>query len=191
MTLKSRRVMLSVFFLPFFLLVAGCTKCVKFNAVPPTAEWGTPAGHSSGDIVHTEDSITVAVQEFYWSATTTHFGRTKVRPSFTVSGEQSINTNNINLEFDFTQLSFIPNKVTVIFRDTGGFENISVNGSTVIKGELVSGSAGGITWTVNSTPEANPNNRIGTVTINGDVNRLKIGGQEFWIESVCAQKVQN
>ena len=61
----------------------------------------------------------------------------------------------------------------------------------VIRGELASGSAGGITWTVDSTPEANPNNRIGTVTIDGNVNRLKIGGQEFWIESVCAQKVQN
>lgn len=190
MTLISRRVML-VFLLPLFLLVAGCTKCVKFNTVPQTAEWGTPAGHVDGDIVHTEDSINVAVKEFYWSATSTHFGRTKVRPSFTVSGEQSINTNNINLEFDFTQLSFTPNKVTVIFRDTGGFENISVNGSTVIKGELASGSAGGISWTVDATPEANPNNRIGTVTISGNVNRLKIGGQEFWIESVCAQKVQN
>jgi len=51
-----------------------------------------------------------------------------------VTGEQSINTNNINLGFDFTNLSFTPNKVEVIFRDTGGFENISVNGSPVVRG---------------------------------------------------------
>jgi hypothetical protein len=191
MTLISKKLVLAVMALPVFLLVAGCTKCVKFNTVPPDTRWGTPAGHSAGDIVHTEDNIDVAVQEFYWSATTTHFGSTRVRPSFTVAGEQSINTNNINLEFDFTQLWFTPNKVTVIFRDTGGFENISVNGSTVIRGELESGSAGGISWTVDATPEANPNNRIGIVTIVGNVSSLKIGGQEFWIESVCAQKVQN
>lgn len=191
MTLKSRRILLSALILPFLMVMVGCTKCVKFNTVPPTTQWGTPAGHAAGALVHTEDGINVTVEEFYWSATTTHFGSTRVKPSFTVSGEQSINTNNINLEFDFTTLSFTPNKVTVIFRDTGGFENISVNGSTVIRGELASGSAGGISWTVNSTPEGNPSNRIGTVIINGIVNRLKIGGQEFWIQSVCAQKVNN
>jgi hypothetical protein len=191
MALKSRRVLLSALVLPFLVLLVGCTKCVKFNNVPPTAQWGTPAGHANGALVHTEDTINVTVEEFYWSATTTHFGSTRVKPSFTVSGEQSINTNNINLQFDFTQLSFTPNKVTVIFRDTGGFENISVNGSTVIRGELASGSTGGISWTVDSTPEGNPSNRIGTVTIIGDVSHLKIGGQEFWIQSVCAQKVNN
>lgn len=189
--LRSNKMWLAAVILPLFLLVSGCTRCVKFNSVAPTARWGTPAGHSSGDVVHTEDGIPVAVQEFYWSATTTHFGSTRVRPSFTVSGEQSINTNNINLEFDFTQLPFTPNEVLVIFRDTGGFENIAVNGSTVIRGELASGSAGGVSWTVDSTPEANPSNRFGTVTINGNVTNLKIGGQEFWIESVCARKTIN
>jgi hypothetical protein len=177
--------------LPLFLMIGGCTtKCVTFNSVPAAAQWGTPAGHSAGTVVHTEAGIPVAVQEFFWTPTTTHFGSTRVRPSFTVSGQQSINTNNINLEFDFNPLWFTPNHVTVVFRDTGGFENIAVNGSTVIRGELASGSGGGVSWTVNSTPEpGNPNNRIGTVTITGNTTRLKIGGQEFWIESVCAKKM--
>lgn len=191
MQIWSKPVLAAVF-LPLFLMMGGCTKCVKFNAVPPAAQWGSPAGHTAGTVVHTEDGIPVAVQEFFWSPTTTHFGSTRVRPSFTVPGEQSINTNNINLEFDFNQLWFTPNQVSVIFRDTGGFENISVNGSAVIPGELASGSGGGVSWTVNSSPEpGNPHNRIGTVTINGNTTRLKIGGQEFWIESVCAKKVGN
>ncbi|MEE4266003.1 MAG: hypothetical protein V2I56_25170, partial [Desulfobacteraceae bacterium] len=104
MRLRSNRMFWAALVLPLFLLIGGCTKCVKFNAVPPATVWGAPAGNSPGDVVHTEDSIPVAVQEFYWSATTTHFGSTRVKPSFTVAGEQSINTNNINLEFDFTQL---------------------------------------------------------------------------------------
>jgi hypothetical protein len=185
----SKGIWMSALLLVFLVMASGCTKCVTFNTVPPTTQWGTPAGQSSGDVVHTEDGIVVSVEDFYWSATTTHFGSTRVRPSFTVTGEQSINTNNINLGFDFTNLSFTPNKVEVIFRDTGGFENISVNGSPVVRGELSSGSAAGVNWTVSDTPEpANPNNRFGTVTLNGSVSNLKIGGQEFWIQSVCAQQ---
>lgn len=190
--LRSNRVLLSVMVIPVLLVIGGCTKYVKFNTVPVATQWGTPAGNSPGDVVHTEDGIKVAVQEFFWTPTTTHFGSTRVRPSFTVPNEQSINTNNINLEFDFTPLWFTPNHVTVIFRDTGGFENISVNGITVIRGELANGSGSGVSWTVNSTPEpGNPHNRIGTVTITGNVTSLKIGGQELWIESVCAKKVSS
>jgi hypothetical protein len=104
------------------------------------------------------------------------------------SGVQAVNTNNINLEFDFTDLFFTPDKVVVIFRDTGGIENISVNGSSVLIGELASGSTSGVSWTVTDSPEPNnPHNRLGHLTINGDVERLKIGGQEFWIDSVCAE----
>jgi hypothetical protein len=186
---QSKMVWTSVLLLVLLFLASGCTKCVKFNAVPPDAQWGSPAGHSSGDVVHTEDGIVVSVEDFFWSSSTTYFGSTRVRPSFTVAGEQSINTNNINLGFDFNNLNFTPNQIEVVFRDTGGFENISVNGSPVIRGQLASGNAGAVTWTVIDAPEpSNPNNRTGTVTLNGDVTNLKIGGQEFWIQSVCARK---
>jgi hypothetical protein len=170
------------------MLASGCTKCVKFNTVPTGTEWGTPAGHSNGDVVHAEEGIEVSVNDFYWTATQTTFRKTRVGTTFMSSGGQAINTNNINLEFDFTDLFLTPDEVVVIFRDTGGSENISVNGSSVLIGELASGSTSGVTWTVTDTPEpSNPHNRVGTLTINGDVERLKIGGQEFWIDSVCAE----
>jgi hypothetical protein len=187
--LKSKRVWMWIWFLALIILASGCTKCVKFDTVPTGTEWGTPAGHSSGDVVHAEEGIEVSVHNFYWTATRTHLGRTRVAPSFTGSGGQAINTNNINLEFDFTDLFFTPDKVVLIFRDTGGSENISVNDSTVLIGELASGSTSGVSWTVTDSPEpTNPHNRVGTLTIDGDVERLKIGGQEFWIDSVCAEK---
>jgi hypothetical protein len=185
---KSKSIWMSIWLLALIMLASGCTKCVKFNTVPTGTEWGTPAGHSSGDVVHTEKGIKVSVQDFYWSATQTTFRKTKADTSFMSSSEKAINTNNINLEFDFTDLFFSPDKVVVIFRDTGGIENISVNGSSVLIGELASGSTSGVTWTVADSPEPNnPHNRVGTLTIDGDVEKLKIGGQEFWIDSVCAE----
>ena len=182
-----KRAWLIVTFLTLAVGISGCSKCVKFNAIPPSTQWGTPAGHSSGDVVHTEDGINVSVHNF--GTTGSNLGHTEIGPSFMSSGEQAIKTEGLNLGFDFSDLGFTPATVEVIFRDTGGTENISVNGSPIIYGQLASGSTGGVTWTVSDTPEpGNPNNRTGTVTINGDIQMLKIGGQEFWIDSVCAKE---
>lgn len=187
MLCKSKKICLFVFFLTLTVLVSGCTKCVKFNTISPSTKWGTPAGHSSGDVVYTEDDIDVSVHNF--GTTGSSLGETRVGPSFITSGEQAINTRAINLGFDFTDLNFTPTKVEVVFWDTGGPENISVNGNPIIQGELASGSAPGVTWTVSDTPQPNnPANRLGTLKINGNIQMLKIGGQEFWIDSVCAKK---
>lgn len=189
MGILSKQLWLFLSFLALGALISGCTKCVKFDTIPPETRWGAPAGHSSGDVVHTEDSIEVSVHDFYLSDTSTHFGETRLGASFTGSGGQALFTRDINLEFDFSNLSFTPNRVELVFRDTGGIENISVNGSPIIRGALVSGSAAGLTWTVTDAPEpTNPANRLGTFTINGNIDTLKIGGQEFWIDSVCARR---
>ena len=189
MGILSKNLWLFLSLLALAALISGCTKCVKFDSIPPETRWGAPAGHSSGDVVYNEDNIEVSVHDFYLSATSTNFGETRLGTSFTGSGGQALFTRDINLEFDFSNLSFTPNKVELVFRDTGGIENISVNGSPIIRGALVSGSAAGLTWTVTDTPEpANPVNRLGTLIINGNIETLKIGGQEFWIDSVCAQK---
>jgi hypothetical protein len=187
MHFKNKEIWLSVFFLTLTVLVNGCTKCVKFNSISPSTKWGTPAGHSSGDVVYTEDDIDVSVHDF--GTTGSSLGETRVGPSFMTSGEQAINTRAINLGFDFSKLNFTPTKVEVLFWDTGGSENISINENPIIQGELASGSAPGVTWSVSDSPQPNnPANRLGTLTINGNIQMVKIGGQEFWIESVCAKK---
>ena len=99
---KSKNIWMSIWLLALIMLASGCTKCVKFDPVPLGTEWGTPAGHSSGDVVHAEDNIKVSVYDFYWSATRTHLGKARVGRTFVCTGGHAINTNNINLEFDFT-----------------------------------------------------------------------------------------
>jgi len=49
--------------------------------------------------------------------------------------------------------------------------------------------SGGITMTVTSTPTPrNPHNKTGKVVIDGPVERVRVGGQEFFIDDVCAKK---
>jgi hypothetical protein len=101
---------------------------------------------------------------------------------------QTIRTNNINLEFDFRQLGFKASQVEFDFLDLGGFENISVNGSPIFAGELSAtpspmGGAGIAVTTVQLA-----NGKKGTVTLTGAIKNLRVGGQELWIDRVCARK---
>ena len=163
------------------LLGGGCASsgCVTFDGLPAGTQWGTPAGNSAGDVVHSESSIKMSVENFSGGV----FNEAHVDPPFSGSG-RSVRTNNINLEFDFTSIK--PNVVWWVFRDMGGTENISVNGSTVVSGNLSSGAGGGVTWSVYDTSITG--GREGVLLIQGPVDTLRIGGQEFWIDCVCARK---
>jgi len=74
------------------------------------------------------------------------------------------------------------------FLDMGGFENISVNGSPMFTGDIsaVPGSLGGAAVSVSSTPAAG--GKTGLVTLAGAIQKLRVGGQEFWINNVCAME---
>jgi len=78
--------------------------------------------------------------------------------------------------------------VTFEFLDMGGFENISVNGSPMFTGDIsaVPGSLGGAAVSVSSTPAAG--GKTGLVTLAGAIQKLRVGGQEFWINNVCAME---
>ncbi|MFB3066743.1 MAG: hypothetical protein ACE10D_09545 [Planctomycetota bacterium] len=171
------------------ILVFGsaCKACVRFDGVPPATVWGNPPPtEPPGTLVHTEEDINVTVENFLWAGSGGTFNRAHPDAPFASASGQSLRTNNINMAFDFSGLSFTPKKVTLDFKDMGGNENISVNGSTIAKNELASGSGGGVSWIVSSSPITG--GRQGTVTITGNVQKLLIGGQEFWIDNVCAHR---
>jgi hypothetical protein len=160
--------------------------CVDFEA-PLTVgtEFGTPAGNSSGDVVFTSNGIAVSVWDFEFTGGGGTFNVATVDTAPFGSG-QNMRTNNINLEFDFAGLGFVPSVVRFDYLDQGGSENLSVNGSPVFAGDLPAAPAslGGATVSVSTTP--GPGGTLGTVTITGAIATLRLGGQEFWIDSVCA-----
>ena len=157
-------------------------QCVKFDGLAAGTVWGNSAGHVSGDFVHAENGIRVFVRFFHFPVGGT-FGDATVVPSWFTSPPNSVNTNNINLTFDFSGLPALPKQVAVKFRDLGGFENLSINSLPVIVGELSGGAAPGLIWTVIDFPVSG--GREGKLTVDGRVKSLTLGGQEFWIDTLC------
>lgn len=92
-----------------------------------------------------------------------------------------LRTNNINLEVDFSAIGFTTSEVQLESLDKGGYENISVNGSTpiTIVDELTSvgNSIGGIP--IDVFISGTIGDRKGVVILRGAIKTLRIGGAEF------------
>ena len=167
--------------------------CVDFESPPATGtQYGTPAGNVSGDVVLVlPNGIEMAVYDFRWSGGGGTFNRARIAlPPRLIGSGQTINTNNINLEFDFTNTGFPVSRVEFEYLDMGGFENFSVNGQPVpvYAGELsgLPSPIAGINITVTSVNV--PGGKSGRVVLTGPVQKLRVGGQEFWIDNVCAYR---
>lgn len=174
----------------FLVSVAPQIACVDFE--PPFAvgtQYGAPAGHVPGDLIFTSNDIDVSVYDFEFVGGGGAFNFAAIdSPSALFGSGQTIATNNINLEFDFSGLGFIPSQVDLEFLDLGGFENLSINGSSPIyTGELSSAPTplGGVDVAVTTTPVSG--GIQGDLTLTGNVQTLRIGGQEFWMDNVCAR----
>jgi len=178
--------------------------CIDFERpLVAGTEYGQPnPTQPPGTVVFTANGIPVSVQNFIFLDGREFFGSGSVvtqAPATSIGSGQKMQIGNINLEFDFSRFSSLglpTSQVQFTFLDMGGFENISVNGSQVFVGELstVPSQLGGVGVIVNSTalPSAPGNpaspGKKGTVTLTGAVNKLRIGGQEFWIDNVCVKR---
>lgn len=162
--------------------------CVDFGP-PPAA--GTMYGPPAGTVVlTTPDGIRMSVHDFRYvgGGMTLNWGRIELPPVAFGSG-QTLRANNINFEFDFTGLGAPVSRVTFDYLDLGGSEDLSVNGQPVpiYAGELTAAPSpmGGATVAVTSV--AVPGGKRGTVTVTGNIERIRVGGQEFWLDNVCAE----
>lgn len=166
--------------------------CVTLE--PPLAlgtTYGAPAGHVSGDLAFTSAGIPVHVFNFRLINGLPAFNRAYIdNAPFPFGSGQSIRSNNINLFFDFSRLPFRVSRVKLAFLDLGGYENLSINGSPIHVGELTATPAflGGASVSVSSSPLPPPfGGKTGSVVIKGTVKSLMIGGQELWLDEVCAE----
>jgi len=162
--------------------------CVDFQSLAIGTQYGAP-GDSPGDVVFTENNIPVSVENFDWVGGGTAFVFCRV-DTFTAAFPLTkiAWTNNINLKFDMSGLAFTPNHVSFKFADLGGEENISVNGQPIFAGELTAAPvtiAPGVTFSVATTPI--PAGKLGVVILRGPVTSLLVGGQEFFLDDICAR----
>lgn len=166
--------------------------CVDFGPPPATGtQYGNPAGHSPGDVVLVDPGgIKMSVQNFRWvsGGGTFNSGRIETPPVSFGSG-QTLRSNNLNFAFDFTNTGFTVSKVVFDYLDLGGFENLSVNGQPVpvFAGELTAAPSpvAGVNVAVTAVPVTG--GKKGTVTLTGVIQRMWVGGQELWVDNVCAR----
>lgn len=171
-------------------LTAPEQSCVTFETPALGTQWGSPAGQTPGTLVLTEAGISVRLENFRWVGGGGTFNSVDIRASTPAFGAdaQFAWTNNLNLDFDFTGLGYTPSRVTFEFEDLGGFENLAINGAPtpVYAGELSAAPAAGGVGLTTTPPVSVPGGYKSVATLQGAVQRLVVGGQEFGIDQVCA-----
>jgi len=194
------RIMLYLFLAVSFVIVGGCSQpkteqacqqCVDFE-LPLTVgtKFGSTAGQQSGDVIFKTNGIIVSVLKFITAAGTKTFGNMTIgNPPIQFSKGQAANTNT-NLGFDFSNIGFTPIEVQFEFLDWGAIQNISVNGSNPYIGKLSAApsSIGGVSVAVYTAPVSGKSASKGVVILRGPVKNLMVGGQEFWLDQVCARR---
>jgi hypothetical protein len=196
MSLNRKSAILFIFALvgALFAVPSQAQVCIKFE--PPDFVigdvYGAPVGQSSGDWAFNSNGIDGYVYKFLLINSGTAFNTAYIdNAPVAFSPGQSLRLNNINLLFDFTNLGFIVKKVTFSYLDLGGYENLAPNPGGVYVGELSSAPPviNGASVAVTSSPVPPPIiGKTGQVVIKAPVVKtVLVGGQELWIDSVCAE----
>ena len=165
-----------------------CDVQVSFDAQPP-ATYGASYGDNAGDLIFTESGIDVRIDSMLWFGGSLGYNFVNIEAASCGFGfDQIASFNNASLIFDLSSIA--TNGVSFIFRDMGGEENLQVNGSTIHViskfEDLPSWVAPNVQCVVDSVyADTCYGVKIGRVTLSGNINLLRIAGQELSIDSLC------
>lgn len=166
--------------------------CVRFDVPALGDSLGAPMGHAPGTVVFAENGINVSLHTFFHPGGGSAYGRLDIVNTTWGgvpfgAGKFGL-VNNINVGFDFSGLPFVPTKVDFDWLDFGGHENLKVNGSGIWIGELTASPSpmGGAAVGHVITAAAFPAWKKGVTTLTGPVKRFAVGGQELYIDNICA-----
>lgn len=171
-----------------------CQTQVSFD-IEPTGSFGASNGDVVGDVIFSESGIDIKIDSMLWVNNTRGYHSIIIQPvDCGVGFDQRVWFNNASLVFDISSIE--TKGVSFIYADYGGEENLQVNGSTEFvladfKG-LPSVVAPGVTCVVDSVYADNCNGtEVGRVTLLGNINELRIAGQELVVDSLCIDEVSS
>ena len=184
---------------------AQCEGGSLFDALPYGEKYGDlPSGATTfvaiGDIAFDADGIPVSLHELTSSSGFPGYQYAHVdgpQSAYGFGGVNTLELRNVTASFDIASVYPETDTLCLHFLDEGGYENLSINGSTLTitangKGGLAAldgTSLGGVDISVSGTPfttgSGTPVAYAGILSLIGDVDELVIGGQEFWIDSLC------
>lgn len=164
---------------------------VTFETVPAGTRFGQQFGSTPGQVVNelTQDGIQVSFETFSISAQNfTAFVRAETGGAFApIFPTAPLEMDNINVQFDFTQVGFNVSRVSLEYLELGGLDNFSVNGGTRFEisplATLPTGVAPGVTLLNEVLDSLTGRSRI---TLLGDVDSVLIGGQELVVDTIIA-----
>lgn len=153
---------------------------VDFESVAPGTTFGQAYGNTPGEIVLTQEGIAMSVEEFFLN-TFVGFVRAEVGGRYDdYFPTTPLELDNIGVRFDFADVGFDVNLVTLEFQEFGGGNNFAVNDEILFQVSpltaLPSDVAAGVTASVDA----------GVITLMGAIDSFQIGGQELGIDNVTA-----
>jgi len=155
--------------------------CVDFEYLALGAEFGDGI-NPMGAMIFEENDIPVHVEWFEWVGGGGTFGNCWVIDGDPTYGTgHAMWTSNINLRFDFSAMVGVE-AVTFDFTDSGGNENLGINGGSLFVGEITSAVLPGANIIIQDMGAYYHANIHGIAGI----TELVVGGQEFTIDNICA-----
>lgn len=153
---------------------------VDFESVAPGTTFGQGYGNTPGEIVLTQEGIAMSVEEFFLG-TFVGFVRAEVGGRYDdYFPTTPLELDNIGVRFDFADVGFDVNFVTLEYQEFGGGNNFAVNDEVLFQvsplTDLPTNVAPGVTASVDA----------GVITLVGDIDSFQIGGQELGIDNVTA-----
>jgi len=153
---------------------------IDFETVPVGTIYGAPANNSPSDVVLSQDGIDMSVEQFRLG-TFVEFFRAEIGGAYGgFFPTTPVGLNNISLQFDFADVGFDVNLVTVDYLEFGGMLNFSVNGLPPFElaslDDIPTNVGSGITASVAGN----------VITLSGDIDSFLVGGQEVALDNIIA-----
>ncbi len=168
------------------------------NVIPGLNSWQAVPG----DIIFTEGGIDVSIDEldsFLYPPNLYNKIEITTSPVSTFGIDEVMHTNNTTAMFDLSAI--VTDSVCIEWLDLGGFEVLEINGALVSSpngyGQLLGlpSALGGTSIQITGNPILTIVGGIPTITgyqgkilIIGNVDSLRLGGQEFWIDNLCVSE---
>ena len=164
------------------------------NVIPGPQSWQA----NPGDFIFNEGGIDVFIDELNGFLYPVTYGSIGIvhSPLASFGVDQVMNTNNTTALFDLSAI--VTDSVCIEWLDLGGHEVLEINGHLVSSpdgyGQLLGlpSSIGGTSVQITGNPVITVVGGVPTVTgyqgklvIVGNVDTLRFGGQEFWIDNLC------
>ncbi|MCP4570977.1 MAG: T9SS type A sorting domain-containing protein [bacterium] len=159
---------------------------VSFDYEPLNQFYGTPVGQSPGDPMFAEGGALLFIDEFLIGGSP-YFNYAQIDPPFgapqNFGSLQILETNNVTVRVDFSAAG----DVILDYLNLGGSVNLEVNGAGLLESPNLAGLAGVVAPGVflNVSTVAVGGGIKGVAHFTGPVEQLRIGGQEFWIDSIA------